>query len=87
MEKTTTIELEFSSLNDYEATVTLTRKGKVERVVFELGKREASGRNARGEPELHFHFKGDRSQLSELCNFMALILSDSKTEFESKEDK
>lgn len=86
MEKTTTIELEFSSVNNYECSVTLTRKGKVETTVFEMGRKEVPGRNSRGE-ELHFHFKGDRLQLTELGKFISTILQESYEELHPEEAK
>ena len=81
MEKTTRIELEFESPYEYSATVTLVRKGKVETTTFELGKKDNhGGRRLPHHADLHFHFKGDRGQLRELWDFLALVLSDSEKE-------
>ena len=81
MEKTTTIELEFSSLNHFEGTVTLTRKGRVETTVFELGKK--LGR----DEKVHFHFKGDRAYLDELHKFIGRVLQDSFDELHPEDAK
>lgn len=74
MEKTTTIDLVFNDPRNtnYEATVTLTRKGKAEAVTFSI--------NTRGEDELRFHFVGDRHQLQELHQFIGVVLKDSAAE-------
>lgn len=82
MEKTTTIELEFESLNNFEGTVTLTRKGRVENVVFELAKK-----NARDENTVRFHFKGERSHLDELHKFIGRVLQDSFDELHPEDAK
>lgn len=85
MEKTTTIVLDFDSLNDFEGQVTLTRKGRVETTVFELGRKE--NKNVRGESDLRFHFKGGRSQLEELRTFIETMLSTSYDELHPEEAK
>ena len=79
MEKTTTIDLVFNDPRNtnYEATVTLTRKGKAEAVTFSMARKKS---NTRGEDELRFHFVVDRHQLQELHQFIGVVLKDSAAE-------
>lgn len=76
VEKTTRIELEFSS-SSYGASVVLTRKGRTEEETFEFSR---TTEDRRDNGKLHFHFKGNREQLRELANFMARVITESQDE-------
>jgi len=82
-QKITTIDLEFESPNDYEGTVTLSRKGKVESVTFSMTR----NKEPRKDDALRFHFVGDRSQLDELHKFIGRVLQDSFDELHPEEAK